>query len=396
MKGTAARGADIRHDAEAMATLAADPKQRAENLMIVDLLRNDLSRISLPKSVATPRLFAVETYPTFHALTSTVTATLRSNVGLRERLAALFPCGSIVGAPKIRAAEVIRDCETTARGVYTGAIGAIAPNGDMTFNVAIRTAVIDANGEGRYGVGGGIVADSDPDAEYEEAHLKGRVLADLATDYSLIETFRWSSSAGFVRLERHLDRLAASAPRLDFAFDRDQAATALARAATDWSLTPSDRRVRAVLARDGVLAITAEVAAAAAAHPLRLGVAETRLDAADPFLRHKTTRREVHEAAFAAAVGQGLDEVLLLNRRDLVADAARNSVFVEIDGKLVTPALRQGALPGVLRGLLLDNGRAIEGEVTLDDLRRAKTCFLGNSLHGLRPARLVDPARGGR
>ena len=389
MKGTAARGFDPGADEAAREALAADPKQQAENLMIVDLLRNDLARISAPGSVRTPSLFTVETYPTFHALTSTVTARLRPGVGLRERTAALFPCGSIVGAPKIRASEVIHDLEAAPRGVYTGAIGAIEPGGDMALNVAIRTAVISADGAGRYGVGGGIVADSEPAAEYEEAQLKARVLQDLATDYGLIETLRWSPREGFVRLARHLDRLSASAARLGFSFDRAQAAARLAAEARTWPDRVGDRRVRLLLARTGGLTITHEAAATPPSRTLALCVAHERLDAGDPFLRHKTTRRDAHERAFAQAAAQGQDEAVLLNRGGAVADASRNSIFVEVDGRLVTPALAAGALPGVLRAALIAEGRAVEGRLGLADLQRAERWFIGNSLYGLRAASLA-------
>jgi para-aminobenzoate synthetase/4-amino-4-deoxychorismate lyase len=389
MKGTAARGPDSDADEAARQALAADPKQRAENLMIVDLLRNDLARIGAPGSVCTPALFTVETYPTFHTLTSTVTARLRPGVGLRERIAALFPCGSIVGAPKIRASEVIRELEAEPRGVYTGAIGAIEPGGDMAFNVAIRTAVIAADGAGRYGVGGGIVADSDPDAEYEEALLKARILQDLATDYGLIETLRWSAGEGFVRLNRHLDRLSASAAQLDFGFDRAGAEARLVAAARAWPDQAGDQRIRLSLARAGGLTITRERAAQPLSRTLQLCVAHERLDAGDPFLRHKTTRRDLHERAFAQAAALGADEAVLFNRADAVADASRNSVFVELDGRLVTPPVAAGALPGVLRAALITEGRAIEGKLSLADLRGAGRCFIGNSLHGLRPARLT-------
>jgi para-aminobenzoate synthetase/4-amino-4-deoxychorismate lyase len=389
MKGTAARGFDPDADEAARQALAADPKQRAENLMIVDLLRNDLARISTPGSVRTPSLFTVETYPTFHALTSTVTARLRPGVGLRDRIAALFPCGSIVGAPKIRASEVIRELEAESRGVYTGAIGAIEPSGDMAFNVAIRTAVIAADGAGRYGVGGGIVADSEPDAEYEEALLKARVLQDLATDYGLIETLRWSPGQGFIRLARHLERLSASAAQLGFSFDRAGADARLAREARAWSHQAYDQRVRLLLARTGALMISHETAAGPPSRPLEVCVAHDRLDAGDPFLRHKTTRRELHEHAFAHAAAQGRDEAVLLNRSGAVADASRNSIFVEAGGRLVTPPRAAGALPGVLRGALIAEGRAIEGELDLASLRRAERWFIGNSLHGLRAARLA-------
>ena len=380
MKGTAARDVDP-------AALAADPKQRAENLMIVDLLRNDLARISAPGTVRVPDLFTVETYPSFHALTSTITSRLSGGASLRDRVAALFPCGSVVGAPKIRAGEIIRALEAAPRGVYTGALGAISPCGDMAFNVAIRTAVLRPDGTGRYDVGGGIVADSDPEAEYEEARLKGRVLTDLAEEYGLIETFRWSPAAGFVRLALHLDRMAASARQLGFAFDRPAAEQALDRLAATWAVETGDRRVRLQLSRAGALDIT-HAGLIASKEILTIGLATARLDPGDPFLRHKTTRRDVFEHAFEAAAAQGLDEVVFLNRRGEVAEASRNSVFVEVGGRLVTSPLSSGLLPGVLRGQLIDSGRAVEGDLSLA-LLRSHPILLGNSLHGLRAARLA-------
>ena len=388
MKGTVARSLDPEADREARAALAVDPKQRAENLMIVDLLRNDLARISAAGSVRTSSLFDVETYPTFHALTSTITARLRPGVGLRERIGALFPCGSVVGAPKIRASEVIRELEAEPRGVYTGAIGAIAPGGDIAFNVAIRTAVISAGGAGRYGVGGGIVADSDPDAEYDEAVLKARILEDLATDYGLIETLRWSKREGFIRLDLHLDRLSASAAKLGFRFERAGVEARLASEASSWGRPESDQRVRLQSERTGAMAITHDPVAEASCAVLKLCLAHQCLDAGDPFLRHKTTRREAHDRAFAQAAAQGLDEAVLLNRRGAVADASRNSIFVERGGCLVTPPIAAGALPGVLRACLIAEGRAVERELRPADLQ-AERWFVGNSLRGLREARLA-------
>jgi para-aminobenzoate synthetase/4-amino-4-deoxychorismate lyase len=392
MKGTAARGDSPAADAAARTALLADPKQRAENLMIVDLLRNDLSRLAIAGTVRTSALFAAETYPTFHALTSTVTARLRPGVGLREQMMALFPCGSIVGAPKIRAAEVIRALEADPRGAYSGAIGAIAPGGDMAFNVAIRTATIGAGGRGVYGVGGGVVADSDPGAEYEEALLKGRVLSRLAEDYGLIETFRWSASQGFVRLPDHLDRMAASALALGFRFERAKVERRLTRLAEGWRASDEDRRVRVELRRTGAVDIGRPAVAGARGAPVRLHLAHIRLDAGDPFLRHKTTRREAHEAAFAQAVALGLDEAILLNRAGRLADGSRNSLFVEKGGRLVTPPIADGALPGVLRAALIADGRAVEGALGLDDLPIGARFLVGNSLHGLRPATLVSLA----
>jgi para-aminobenzoate synthetase / 4-amino-4-deoxychorismate lyase len=384
MKGTVARGMDAAADEAAKRILLADPKQRAENLMIVDLLRNDLARISTPGTVRVPALFTVETYPSFHTLTSTITASLRPGVGLRQRIAALFPCGSIVGAPKIRASEVIRSLEPQARGFYTGALGRIAPNGDMGFNVAIRTAVIASDGEARYGVGGGIVADSDPSDEYDEALLKARVLSELAADFDLIETFRWSGTGGFVRLRLHLDRLAGSAHQLGFELDRPGTEATLAGLDQEWSGREGDRRVRLLLRRTGETAITHEAIAPPLTRPLRVGIADHRLDPADPYLRHKTTRRAIYDAAFNTAATLGQDEALFLNRRGQVAESSRNNLFAEIGGRLMTPPLSCGLLPGILRGSLLATGEAVEAGLVLTDLQTARVLYLGNSLHGLR------------
>ncbi|HWK35704.1 aminodeoxychorismate synthase component I [Sphingomonas sp.] len=386
MKGTAPRGDDPADDARRLTELVADPKQRAENLMIVDLLRNDLARIGEPGSVAVPALFTPETYPSLHTLTSTVTARLRPGTSLRERIAALFPCGSVVGAPKIRAAEILAEIEDAPRGVYTGSIGTIAPGGDLHFNVAIRTAVVTASGEGRYGVGGGIVADSDPDAEYDEALLKARILTGLAEPYALIETFRWSAARGFVRLEAHLARLAASSARLGFALDRARVERHLTDAARQWGA--EDMRVRLTLARDG----TPDVTAAPVAPPparARLAFAGRPVDAADPFLRHKTTHRAAHEAAFAEAQRSGCDEAILLNRHGRVADGSRNTLFVEIDGRMITPPVTDGALPGILRAELIEADAATVAGIPRDTLMEARRLWIGNSLHGLREAEIL-------
>jgi para-aminobenzoate synthetase/4-amino-4-deoxychorismate lyase len=256
MKGTVARQNAPEVDSTAKIELREDPKQRAENLMIVDLLRNDLGRISEIGTVTVPSLFEVETYATFHALTSTVTSRLLPGTSLTQLLQAVFPCGSITGAPKLRAMEIIRELETAPRGVYTGSLGAIAPNGDLRFNVAIRTATLFGNGNGRYDVGGGIVADSQAPAEYAECLLKARVLTDLAEDYGLIETLRGSADQGLARLDLHLNRFEASAKTLRFRFDRADAETRLEALAATF-LPGSDHRVRLELRRDGTLDVIA-------------------------------------------------------------------------------------------------------------------------------------------
>jgi para-aminobenzoate synthetase/4-amino-4-deoxychorismate lyase len=341
-------------------------------------------------SVKVPSLFEVETYPGFHAMSSTITARLRQGVNLRDRFAALFPCGSIVGAPKIRAAEILRDLEAEPRAFYTGALGCIAPDGDMRFNVAIRSAVIGNDGSGRYGVGGGIVVQSRPEDEYAEALLKARVLTGLAEPFDLIETFRWQADGGFVRFGLHLDRLGRSAATLGFSIDRLRVERELGMLAARAHLADEKPlRVRLALRRDGKISITTSALPSAQPGPLRVGLAEARLDPGDPFLRHKTSLRDTYETAFARATEAGLDEAIFLNRRGDVAEASRNTIFVADGGKLLTPPLSSGVLPGVLRHALIQSGEAKEQALGFTDLSCAAKWFLGNSLHGLREAVLV-------
>ena len=384
MKGTVARHADPVMDAEAAERLARDPKQRAENLMIVDLLRNDLSRISQLGSVSVPSLFDVESFPTLHTMTSTIESQLRSGTGPRETIEALFPCGSVVGAPKHRAMELIRSTEDTPRGVYTGAIGAIHPDGKLSLNVAIRTSAIYPDGMGIYGVGGGIVADSDPKAEWDECLLKARVLTDLGRDYGLIETLRWAEGEGYRRLARHLGRLERSAAALGFAFDR----AILNHRLTDLAATlpGGDHRIRIELSRNGSIATTSAPIAPASQETVRVMLSAIRLDTADPFLRHKTTVRDLYEAAFDAASLAGFDDAIMLNQYDSIADCSRHSVFIELDGRLYTPPISSGALPGILRQTLIDQGEVEERVLIIKDLELARRLYIGNSLRGLREA----------
>lgn len=341
--------------------------------------------------MAVPDLFTVETYPTLHTLTSTVTGRLRPGVTASQVLRAMFPCGSVTGAPKIRAMEIIRDLKDEPRGAYTGSIGMISPSGDMRFNVAIRTAAIRPDGERVYGVGGGIVADSDAEAEYAECRLKARVLTDVAEEFGLIETFRWAPAEGFLRLDRHLERLAGSAESLGFAF-REDAARAQLQALAGTFAGSADRRVRIALSRDGSIELTHSALGDAPPSPMKVTVAGRPFDPADPFLRHKTTRRARFEEAFAEAERRGFEEAVLLNRHGFVAETTRGSVFVEADGVLLTPALRHGLLPGILRQELLDAGGAREADLRVEDLQRARQWFVGNSLRGLREARLAAPS----
>jgi para-aminobenzoate synthetase/4-amino-4-deoxychorismate lyase len=375
MKGTAPRDADP-------ARFAADPKQRAENLMIVDLLRNDLSRVARTGSVEVPSLFAVETYPTILQMTSTVTAALDDGLGPVDVLTAIFPCGSITGAPKIRAMEIIAGLESAPRGPYCGAIGRLAPDGDAAFNVAIRTLVLKAGDRiARLGLGSAIVADSDAGDEWRECLAKGKFVA-TARSFDLIETMRFDPVEGVADLDRHLARMKASAETLDFRFDRHEARNDL-QAAT-FRAGPS--RIRLALSRRGCMAIELTPLPAQPEEPVAVAVAPLPVSAQDFRLRHKTSDRAFYDEARAAS---GAFEILFTDPVGFLTEGSFTSLFVERDGMLLTPPLARGLLPGILRGRLIDEGRAREEDLGEADL--AEGFLIGNALRGLVRARLRSP-----
>jgi para-aminobenzoate synthetase/4-amino-4-deoxychorismate lyase len=393
MKGTAPRAGTLEADAVARRQLAEDVKQRAENLMIVDLMRNDIGRIAEIGSVDVTDLFTVETYKTLHQMTSGVRATLKNGVDTAELLRGIFPPGSIVGAPKIRAQELIRQLESEPRGVYCGAIGYIAPGGRSLFNVAIRTAVIFRNADGEMGIGSGVVFDSQGPKEYAECLLKMKFLTDPVKRFELIETMLFDKDAGgFVLLERHIERLATSARYFAYVYDEARVRRALrdAVAGKDGRL-----RVRLLLAEDGKLSVTTTpLPAADPSATMRFAVSASRVDSADLFLFHKTTRRELYDREWQEyAERLGTDEVIYLNERDELAEGSRTTIFIERGGKLLTPQLSAGLLPGTLRAQLLAEGKVEEAVLTLADLLSADAIFLGNSVRGLVPATRIDAAR---
>lgn len=373
MKGTAPAGSDP-------AALRDDPKQRAENLMIVDLLRNDLSRLAKPGTVAVPELFAVETYPTVLQMTSTVTAELEHGKGPIDLIDAIYPCGSITGAPKIRAMEIIHDVEAGPRGAYTGAIGRVAPDGEAAFNVAIRTLTLKA-GEtvARLGLGSGIVADSRAGDEWRECLAKGAFVATTRR-FDLIETMAFDPRAGIADLDRHLARMKRSAEALGFPFDRHEARNEL-QAAT-FRAGPS--LVRLLASPGGAMAIELSPMPEAPAGPVAVALLPLPVAAEDFRLRHKTTDRAFHEAARASA---GTFEVLFRDSQGFLTEGSFTSLFVERDGRLLTPPLARGLLPGILRERLIDEGRAEEADLTEADL--VDGFFVGNAVRGLLPAILA-------
>jgi para-aminobenzoate synthetase / 4-amino-4-deoxychorismate lyase len=377
MKGTAARGPGI-DDAASLAALQSDPKQRAENLMIVDLLRNDLSRVAQAGSVKTPTLFAVETYPTVHQMTSTITATLNKDLGAVDVIKAIFPCGSITGAPKIRAMEVISEIEPQPRGAYTGSIGRIDPSGDAAFNVAIRTLHLAAGAtNATLGLGGGIVADSGGASEWAEMLAKGAFVADHRP-FDLIETMRFDPASGIALLDRHINRIGTSARALGFAFDRHSARNEL-QAATFRIDTP--RRVRLLLSKSGRIAIEISALPAVPDGPVAVPVVPLTVDAHDFRLRHKTSDR----AFYTAARGPWF-EVALHDADGFITEGSFTNIFVKRGGKLLTPPLSRGLLAGVLREELIARDMAVEGDLRAEDL--VDGFFIGNACRGLLAARI--------
>ncbi len=384
MKGTARRGVDPGEDRALAEELTADAKQRAENLMIVDLMRNDVSRIAAAGSVTTPALFELETYPTIHQLTSTVTATVADGRDAVDVLAALFPCGSITGAPKRRAMEVIAGVEDAPRGVYTGSIGRMDANGDAMFNVAIRTLELPYGAtRARLGLGSGIVVDSNAADEWAECLAKAAFVNAGQRGLDLIETMAFDPLAGLARVERHLARMKASAETLGFVFDRHAARNEL-QAATFRLRNAS--RVRLVLARSGVVAIEISPLPPAPGGPVAVAIVPLPVAVDDWRLLHKTSDRRFYDDARVAA---GTFEVVFVHPGGQLSEGSFTNIFVERGGRLLTPA---AGLPGVLRGDLLDNGRAEIAELTVADL--AGGFFIGNALRGLLPA-VVAPAKGG-
>jgi para-aminobenzoate synthetase/4-amino-4-deoxychorismate lyase len=381
MKGTAARDADPAHDAAAAAGLAEDPKQRAENLMIVDLLRNDLARVATPGSVETPALFTIETYPTIHQMTSTVTAELAPGHDAIDVIATIFPCGSITGAPKIRAMEIIDAVEPFARNGYTGSIGRIDPGGDAAFNVAIRTLAIGpGETQALMGLGSGIVADSEKGEEWRECLAKGAFVTAGARPFDLIETMRFDDHDGVIDLERHLMRLKASADALDFRFDRHDARNELQAATFRLRV---DSRIRLMLSRSGAVAIEVRPLPAPV-EKAGVRLADLPVSPTDFRLAHKTSDRAFYDDARVAA---GSFEVVFRDAEGFLTEGSFTTIFVDRGGTLITPPLARGLLPGVLRARLIDEARAIEGDLREEDL--AGGFFIGNALRGLIPARLV-------
>jgi len=402
MKGTARAGADEAENQRNAASLAADVKNRAENVMIVDLLRSDLGRIARTGTVRVSSLFDVDRFGDVLQMTSTVCAELQEDRTLADILRAIFPCGSITGAPKRRSMQIIQELEPTPRGTYTGGIAWFqtpsTPDriGDFCMSVPIRTLVLepprDGVRAGQMGVGAGIVADSEASKELAECQLKAAFLTGLANDFELFETMYANRRDGCRHLLRHLTRLATSASYFGFKFDSVAAATAVRGLCAE--LDPQrEYRLRLALRQDGNLSLKHTVQARLA-EPVRVFVAEDSLDVDDLFLRHKSSVRARLDAAWRDAEARGGFDTLFFNERGELAQGGRSNVFLRLDGRWFTPPLTSGALPGVMRAVLLEDPAwaAAERVLTRRDLERCSEIVLCNALRGPLMASLVERA----
>jgi para-aminobenzoate synthetase/4-amino-4-deoxychorismate lyase len=397
MKGTARASGEAQIDGERARALAADPKNRAENLMIVDLLRNDLGRVAETGSVQVPALFEVTRYGDVLQMTSNVHARLRGDARLADVFAALYPCGSITGAPKLRTMQIIRELESAPRGIYTGAIGWIDPPaqgralGDFCLSVPIRTLSLEAPSggvrRGELGVGAGIVFDSDAAAEYAECRIKAGFLTGLPQQFEVFETIRASYDDGPRHLDAHLARIGASCACFGLAFDAEAARALVVDACL--ALGPGLHRVRLAVDRDGAK-VQSTPLTATPAEPVRLLLAAAPTQSDDLFLRHKTSVRSRYDAAWRAAEAQGAFDALFFNERGELTEGGRSNVFVRIDGRWFTPPLSCGLLPGVVRAVILGAPawKAAERVITREMLERAEDIVVCNALRGPLRARL--------
>lgn len=385
MKGTADRMPQSKDDLQQREQLANSIKDRAENLMIVDLVRNDLATIAGTGTVAVTSLFDVETFPTVHQMTSTVTARIRPEIELVDIFSALFPCGSVTGAPKPHTMKIIKGLET-ARGIYCGAIGYVSPGREAVFSVAIRTAVVESSsGNGVIGIGSGITWDSDPESEFDECLNKSAFLFRDSSTFSIIESLRFDEE-GYLMLDRHLQRMTNSAVYFGFSLDQ---ATLKARLFEMGCKLSGINKVRISLYQDGTLTLEA-VPISESTDPAdiaKIKISQQRVNSRDIFLYHKTSRRALYDRELPAH--PECYDLLFLNERGELTEGSFNTLFISLEGELLTPALECGLLPGVLRAELLETGAVREAILTENELYQADKIWLANSVRGWRECNLL-------
>lgn len=388
MKGTIERGQNQTEDDGNKDFLHNDIKNRAENLMIVDLMRNDISKISQNQSVKTPKLFTIETYPTLHQMTSEIVADIDENIKIIDLISAIFPSGSITGAPKFTAMEMIKEQEDEPRGIYCGSIGFIAPNNDMCFNVAIRTPVIFANGDLEIGIGSGLVYDAKANSEYEECLLKGSFFTSLAQDFSIFETIKYEKQSGFILLDEHLERLENSAKTLGLwqEYSKEYFINKLKTAVKNikWDSV----RIKLSIYNNGHNIDLYEYVNDKEIYDI--AICPERINSKNPWIYHKTSNRCFYDSMHKFySQKYGLDEIIFLNEKNHICEGSRTNIFMDFgSGILLTPSSSSGLLNGTLRAQLINQKKAKEIIIKAEDLLDEPKIYLGNSLRGLKLCRL--------
>lgn len=388
MKGTIRRGKTLKEDYELSASLESSEKDRAENLMIVDLLRNDLGKICETGSINVPKLYEIEKYETLYQMTSTIEGIIKKETGLYSLFKNIFPSGSVTGAPKLRAMEIIHELEKSPRGIYTGAIGYIAPHGDAVFNVAIRTIVINKN-KGKMGVGSGIVWDSDSKNEYEECILKTGFLSDKGVhlyankDFKLIESILWANGK-YRFLREHIKRLKDSARYFGFQFDRERIINKILEN-LNYLNSKNRYKVRVLMNKNGDIEIDNGEIDDKDKHGINyIHISDKRTDSNNVFLYHKTTARDIYDTAYKEAKNKGFYDVIFTNEREEITEGCITNIFIKKDNKLVTPPVSCGLLNGIYRqSVVRRNKNVIEQIIKVEDVLNADGIYLCNSVRGM-------------
>ena len=395
MKGTAKRGMNEKEDEFIVDFLKHDPKTLSENVMIVDLIRNDFGRICKTGSVLVKNLFEVQTFKTVHQMISTVKGKLKSDISFADLLYGLFPCGSITGAPKIRTMEIINDLEAESRGVYTGAIGYILPNNDFYFNVPIRTIVMNQRNQCEMGIGSGIIYESNAKAEFEECILKAEFLTNLNNNFYLIETFKYDiAKKQYENLDAHIYRLKDSAGYFGFKLKQSEIDARLDEIKQELENHRGTFKVRLCAYHNGEVKISYERLSDGGSEvnssiENRVIIGDQKINSRSIFQYHKTSRREVYNEEFDKAHSAGFYDAIILNEYNQVAEACRHNVFIRKDGQLITPPIKAGVLHGIYRQKYIDKENAIERVITLEDLNNADEILLTNSVRGVVKVSLV-------
>jgi len=385
MKGTAPRGTTLKEDNKNREWLHNSVKNRAENVMIVDMIRNDMGRIARPGSVSVPKLFEVEKYPTVLQMTTTVVS--ETDAGITEIIKALFPCSSITGAPKTSTMNIINQLEPDPRNIYTGSIGFISPDRKSTFNVSIRTVLIDKHKKrAEYGVGGGIVWDSETSDEYRECMIKAKVLTERKSVFSLLETILWNQEDNFFLLPYHLKRLRDSADYFDFPFQENHLLEKLEQARCEFS--HSHYKIRVLLSSKGTFSLDiSEFIPDTSENPVTLKLAAQPVSSSNRFLYHKTTNRQIYDLQKSHV--PDTDDVVLYNQNHEITETTISNIVIRKHGKLFTPKGSCGLLPGTFRANLLDQEEISETIITCEELKQADEIYLINSLRKWRRATLL-------